>query len=153
MFLTVRFSKKKAIIAVVAAAAIIVGIILLAANSHSRANSPSARTAQTNAERVKFLEAYGWEIDEKALETQEIIIPEQFGDVYAHYNELQVKQGFDLSKYGGERAVRYTYRILNFTDSTVNAVADIIICGGVVVAGDVQNNALDGYMTTLDGKE
>lgn len=151
---TTKFNKKKAVIAVLILAAILIGIILIAGSidrAKSNANETAALSAvvKNNDQRVKFLHSLGWEVDNKVLEEQKVVIPRDFSDVYKKYNEIQIAQGFDLQKFGGIEATRYTYKVLNHPDATGNVVADIIIYRNEVIAGDVQSNALDGFMTGL----
>lgn len=151
---TTKFNKKKAVIAVLVLAVILIAIILIAARADS-ANSDSKETAalsavvKNNNQRVNYLSSLGWEVDKSVLEEQKVVIPRDFSDVYKKYNEIQIAQGFDLQKFGGIEATRYTYKVLNYPDCDTNVVADIIVYRNEVIAGDVQSNALDGFMVGL----
>jgi hypothetical protein len=151
---TTKFNKKKAVIAVLVLAAILIAIILIAGGSH-KANANSKETAvlsavvKNNDQRINYLKSLGWEVDKKALEEQKVVIPRDFSDVYKKYNEIQISQGFDLQKFGGIAATRYTYKVLNYPQASGNVVADIIIYHDEVIAGDIQSNALDGFMVGL----
>lgn len=151
---TTKFNKKKAVLAVLILAAILIGIILIA-GSIDRANSNSKETAalsavvKNNDQRVKYLNTLGWEVDKKVLEEQKVVIPRDFTDVYKKYNDIQIAQGFDLKKFGGIEATRYTYKVLNYPEVTGSVVVDLIIYRNEVIAGDVQSNALDGFMVGL----
>lgn len=151
---TTKFNRKKAVVAVVVLAVILIAVVLIA-GSVGRANSDSKETAaltavvKNNDQRIKYLNSLGWEVDKKALEEQNVVIPRDFSDVYKKYNDIQLAQGFDLSKYGGIEATRYTYKVLNYPDCDSNVVADIIVYRNHVIAGDVQSNALDGFMVGL----
>jgi hypothetical protein len=145
---TAKFNKKRAILAVAVLAAALIAIILFAGRRDSGAPRP-ASLVRNNDERVAFLNSLGWEVEETVLEQQQVLIPKEFGAVYEEYNALQLQQGFDLTKYAGMDAMRYTYRLLNYPDANVSAVADIIVCQNEVIAGDVQSNALDGFMKPL----
>jgi hypothetical protein len=151
---TTKFNKKKAVIAVLILAVILIAIVLIA-GSADRAKSNSKETAalsavvKNNDQRVRYLNSLGWEVEKKAVEEQKVVIPRDFSDVYKRYNEIQISQGFDLKRFGGVEATRYTYKVLNFPDCETNVVADIIIYRNEVIAGDVQSNALDGFMVGL----
>jgi hypothetical protein len=154
---TAKFNKKKAIAAVLILAAILIAIILLAGGGDkTKDNANASETAalsavvKNNEQRVNYLKALGWEVEQNVLEQQKIVIPREFTEVYKNYNEIQQEQGFDLSKYGGAEAMRYTYRILNYPGATGTVVADIIVHKNEVIAGDVQSNALDGFMAGLE---
>ena len=152
--LTARFNKRRAITAVIALGVVLITIILLA-GAHSRAriaDVPEAavnNSTLSNADRVAYLQKLGWTIDETALDEQAVTIPREFTEVYERYNEIQKAQGFDLSRYGGAEAVRYTYRVTNHPGGDENAVADIIVYRNEIIAGDIQSVKLDGFMAGL----
>ena len=58
---------------------------------------------------IKFLEQYGWTVDENPIEECDITIPKEFDKVMTTYNEIQKQQGLDLTKYQRKTAKRYTY--------------------------------------------
>jgi len=149
--ISAKMSKKRIAAAVVALAALLAGTVFAVSRCGKDDNNGFTTKASTNEQRIAFLAQFGWEVASEVLEEQGVTIPSEFGTVYADYNSLQIQQGFDLSKYAGCEAVRYTYKILNYSDGTVNAVADIIVYNGKVIAGDVQSTAIDGFMTTLAG--
>ena len=65
---------------------------------------------------VRFLQSYGWEVNEQPCEMVQVVIPESFGDVYENYNEIQKQQGFDLSRFRGKQVSRCSYEVLNYGD-------------------------------------
>lgn len=97
----------------------------------------------------RFLAQFGLEIDKKPLSFEEIEIPESFDSVYESYNIMQISSGFDLSRYKGKKAVRYTYKILNFPDNS-NVFVNLICIKGKPVAGDICCPALDGFILPLN---
>ena len=79
-----------------------------------------------------------------------IYIPDTFGEVYENYNELQKKQGFDLSAYRSRDAEVYTYSVVSVRgEHKENTEAHIIVCDGIVIGGDVASVAMDGEMTGI----
>ncbi len=105
---------------------------------------------KTNKERVEFLTSLGWEVSKEPIEEQVITIPKEFDDVYTQYNDIQKKQGFDLSEYSGLEATRYTYEVKNYPDTNEKVVADIIVYRNKIIAGDIQSTAMDGFMAGLE---
>ena len=89
------------------------------------------------------------ETSPEPIDCRSVIIPQEWSDVYTQYNELQLQQGFDLDKYRGEYAEIYTYEIYNYGDSRQNIVANLIICDGKLIAGDVCCTELGGFMQGL----
>ena len=53
--------------------------------------------AENNQERLKFISQFGWEVDSEPVEVNEVIIPQEFDDVYNNYNEIQLMQNCDLA--------------------------------------------------------
>jgi len=151
---TAKFNKRRAITAVIALGVVLIAIILLAGarnGSASEAQEPAiSLVVKDNAERVSYLQKLGWTVDETAIDEQPVTIPREFTEVYDRYNEIQRVQGFDLTKYGGAEAVRYSYRITNHPSGDSDAVADIIVYRNEVIAGDVQSVKLDGFMAGLE---
>ena len=154
---TAKLNRKKAIIIIIALAVVLCTIILIAGMRDQKKTAPAAKqisttSIATNGDRVKYLESFGWKVKEQPREEQEVVIPKEFTKVYSDYATLQKKQGFELSKYSGMEAKRYTYEILNYPTGEKGIVADIIIYRNAVIAGDVQSTALNGFMHGLNEK-
>ncbi len=108
---------------------------------------------KTNADRVKLLEEYGWNLDKEPVETMEVRIPEKFDGVYNQYNEIQKKQGLNLSEYAGKRVMRYTYRINNHPSKEPGTIANILVYKNRLIAGDICSPKLGGFMHGLAPEE
>lgn len=96
--------------------------------------------ADTDKKRVAFLSQFGWDIDVDPVEVKEIMIPYEFDDVYNEYNALQKRQSFDLEKYKGEIAKKWSYNINNFPgyENKKDYVrANLLIYNGNVIAADI----------------
>lgn len=135
---------------------IVTGVIVIAItffsnhveNSRQAANSVAL---ETNAEREQYLTSLGWEFNTECTEKQ-IIIPQEFNDTYQQYNEIQKAQGFDLEKYRGRTAMVYTYNITNYEgyENRDCIFANLIVCDGVLIGGDVCSTSMsDGFMHGL----
>lgn len=107
--------------------------------------------AQKN-EKTDYIRQFGWIIDEKSEEREEILIPDPLSKVYEKYNHLQKKSGFDLSKYCGKKAARYTYKVLNHKSGS-GVFANIIIYEGKIIGADIMSRAIDGFMHEINRKE
>ena len=151
---TTKVNKKKLLTGAVFVLAIILLVIIISTMSKEAWNEATPTSVvKTNEERVSYLTALGWEISDEPIEEQVITIPKEFDDVYTQYNEIQLKQGFDLTKYAGLEATRYTYEVKNHPDTTGKVVADIIVYRNKIIAGDIQSTAMDGFMSGLDFPE
>jgi hypothetical protein len=150
---TAKFNRKKAVIAVLLLAAVLCAIIIIAGRfglgRAGGADASLSAVVRNNRQRVGYLESLGWRVDEDALDEQKVKIPISFSDVYLKYNALQIAQGFDLTRYGGLEATRYTYKVKNHPSSENDIVADIIVYKDKIIAGDIQSCAPDGFMNGL----
>ncbi len=98
---------------------------------------------------LSFISSLGWEVDKNPMEVREVVIPEVFDDVYSNYNDIQLSQGFDLQKYAGRRAKRWTYVIRNYPETKPEddfIRINILVCDDKIIGGDVCSIKLDGFM-------
>lgn len=103
-------------------------------------------------EREEFLLQFGWQINPDPIEVKEIVIPEDFDDVYTRYNEIQKQQGLDLEIFKGVRVKHWSYEVLNYPDYEASSGAiraNLLIYDGIVIGGDISNIMLDGFMHTF----
>ena len=102
---------------------------------------------KTNEDRVNFLKLAGWEVSEEAIDFKEVIIPQEFDDVYNNYNQIQKRQNLDLTKYKGKRVKCYTYSVLNHKNADSSVVANILIYNEEkIIGGDICSLKIDGFM-------
>lgn len=114
----------------------------------------SGISGATNAERVAYIESFGWDAGTVPRNVLEIRIPAQFDEAYEQYNALQKEQGFDLSKFRACNAVKYTYSIKNYdgADPAVPINANLIVIDGKIVGADISSAAANGFVTVLAKK-
>ena len=115
----------------------------------SASAAPSPKGVKTNEDRVEYLSAYGWQVSQEPIATQELLIPEEMDDSYDEYLALQSGQGFNLEKYAGKRVKRYTYEITNYPTGETGVQANLLICRNTVVGGEVLSPQLDGFLHGL----
>ena len=104
---------------------------------------------KTNDDRIKFLSQFGWQVDPEAVESVEVTIPEEFDKIFTTYNELQKRQGLDLSRYKGKNVQRYTYKITNYDGYDGTVYANIWVYRNKVIAGDVCSADVKGFVHGL----
>jgi len=138
----------KKILSVIAVCCIAFAVIIAAlpARSSDVLKNNSNKTAKSTSDHVLFLKEYGYEVLQKPVQIQEIIIPDDFSSDYEKYNELQKISGFDLSGYKGCRVKKYTYKVLNYTDCEDEVVANVIIYNDRIVGGDISSTVLGGFV-------
>ncbi len=100
----------------------------------------------TPEDAVKFLSQFGWTVEGTPTEEVSIKIPSEFDKVMNSYNQLQMNQGLDLTKYKGHEVTRYTFRVTNYPDYTGTVYANVIICKKHVVGGDICSSDVSGFI-------
>lgn len=163
LIMTAKLTKKKLIGGIITAGLVICALILLKGNAEWKytADAVNAKTGQeikverikTPQDRIELIEGFGWQIEEEPLEFMEVQIPEEFDEVYAKYNEIQLKQGMDLKKYAGKRAMRYSYQVKNYPTGEAGVIANILIYKDKLIGGDVCSPQLNGFMHGLSMPE
>ncbi|MFT3951761.1 MAG: DUF4830 domain-containing protein [Oscillospiraceae bacterium] len=148
MFIKTVKVKKPVLIAVAVGIVALVVLLIGIGIAHSRASANSYELL-TEAQRQSFLSDMGWEVSEKYTSCKVITIPEEFSDVYENYNALQKEQGFDLADFKGEKVEIYQYNVSNYPGKDKNMVANLIVCNGKLIGGDVCCTELDGFMQGL----
>ena len=105
----------------------------------SASAAPSPKGVKTNEDRVEYLSAYGWQVSQEPIATQELLIPEEMDDSYDEYLALQSGQGFNLEKYAGKRVKRYTYQLTNYPPQDEPVQIALLIYKNRVVGGQIQS--------------
>lgn len=103
---------------------------------------------KTNEDRVAFIESFGIKVDPEAVEEDAFAMPENFDRVILGYNELQKRQGLDLSKYAKKRVTRYTYKVTNYMDEG-EVLANLFVWRGKVIACDISSANPEGFVEPL----
>ena len=145
---TARFSKKaKALLLVLVLGLAALAVYLLAGTGGA---DPAPEVSLTgNEDRVAYLESLGWTVEPEPVETLQFLLPEQLEEPYLTYNELQAEQGFDLSQCCGKQVSRYTYTVTNYPGRAEGVQANLYVCQGRPVAGDILCAGADGFQDTL----
>lgn len=145
--------KPKTIFGLILILAGVIVIVITFFSNHAAQSRPASDsiTMETDEQREAYLTSLGWEFN-LPCEEQQIQIPQEFNDTYTQYNEIQKQQGFDLEDYKGQTATVYTYNITNYEgyENRDCIYANLIVCNGVLIGGDVCSTSLqDGFVQTL----
>ena len=148
---TAKVPKRRHLLPVllIALIAVIAILHLRAGKAGADDKTPELR-AETNESRVKYLESLGWEVDGEPIEVLRLTLPGELVEPYRSYNELQLKQGFDLTPFLGETLERCTYAVRNYPGRTEGCQADLYLSDGLIVAGDIVCTGANGFIATLD---
>ena len=101
---------------------------------------------KSNDDRINFLKQFGWEAKAEAVESAEVKVPNEFDKVFTTYNEIQKRQGLDLSGYKGKKVMRYTYEITNYPDYKGTVYANLIVYRDRIIGGDICTADVNGFI-------
>lgn len=150
MFIYTVKSKQIRAILIILFIVLTVGILVYLSKDSENVsqNSGVSYKAGTHSERMSFISQFGWEVSEEPLEIREVVIPEEFDEVYSNYNDIQVAQGLDLLAYKGVRVKRWTYAVKNYAgyEDKDCVRINLLILDGKVIGGDVCSIELKGFM-------
>lgn len=130
--------------------AVLVAILALRSGKKDAASDEPSLQAETNEQRVAYLKSLGWEVDAEPIEALKLTLPDELVEPYRSYNEIQLKQGFDLTPYLGETLDRYTYCVNNYPGRPRGCQADLYVYDGTVVAGDIVCTGANGFIAILE---
>lgn len=91
-------------------------------------------SAQTQKEREEFFLPFGYKA--KSLENIEITIPSQ-GKIFEQYNEIQKRQGLNLSPYTGKKAQMYVLSLEGEAENTLYGF--LMVYRGRVIGGHMSD--------------
>lgn len=107
---------------------------------------------KTADDAAAFLKQFGWEVDATTAQTVEVEMPEAFDKVFSGYNELQKRQGLDLSKYTGKTVTRYTFTVSNYTGTEGTVYANVLVYRNRVIGGDLCSADVTGFVSGFEGE-
>jgi hypothetical protein len=101
---------------------------------------------KTNEDRINFLKQFGWEVDAEPIKEQQVTIPKEFDKIFAAYNEIQRRQGLDLSSFKKKKVTRFTYAVTNYPDYDGEVYVNILVYRNKVIGGDVCSADVNGFV-------
>ena len=101
---------------------------------------------KSNEDRINFAKQFGWDVDPQALNEQEVQIPKDFDKIFSAYNEIQRRQGLDLSSFKKKSVMRYTYAIKNYPNYEGEVYINILVYRNTVIGGDVCSADVNGFV-------
>ncbi len=112
----------------------------------AESDSITYEKVKTNEDRIAFLAQFGWEVDATPKESTTVTVPAEFDKVFAEYNELQKRQGLDLSGHAARTVERYTYVITNYPGFDGEVLANLLVFRGRVIGGDICSAEQSGFI-------
>lgn len=115
----------------------------LAVSGESEINYTGIKTEE---DRINFLKQFGWEVKSTPVEVCEVTIPAEFDKIFTGYNEIQKRQGLDLSDYKKKKVMRYTYEVTNYDGEDGTVYANILVYRKRVIGGDICSADVKGFI-------
>lgn len=99
--------------------------------------------------RIAFIKQFGYEINEAPISEATFSMPTDFDRIITDYNEIQRRQGLDLSKYAGKKVTRYTYEVKNYEGYDGIVYVNLFVCRDRVIGCDVSSADPTGFVEPL----
>lgn len=130
------------------------GLITLLAVGNSHVSEASSRSVKfggikTNEDRVNFISQFGVSVEEAPIDDSSFSVPDDFDKIILEYNELQKRQGLDVSKYKNKRVTRYTYKATNYKSEAGEVYVNLIVYKNTVIACDISSADPKGFIEPL----
>lgn len=132
---------------------IVTALVLLFLIAGAILRGQSEKNAASAQQRVDFVRALGWEIDESKEERQQVRIPDCSEGAMADYNAMMLTAGYDLSPFQGRNVEQYSYQILNYPGYNQTVYLTLYVSGGRVIGGDIHSAAINGFMHELKARQ
>lgn len=142
---TRKFTRKKALFTLFVAAAVIVLLIF----TRSLFFPGTEYDMDTIDGREAYLNSLGWEIDRDSESFRTVVVPDVLEGIMLQYNRMQLAQGYDLNNHLGESCRQYSYELTNYTDSDGTVLVTLYVQDGELIAADIHNTAVNGFMHGL----
>ena len=111
---------------------------------------PDPTGVRSGADRVAYLEAWGWLVEPEPAAIEEVLSPETCDASYDEYLALQESQGFHIQKYAGKTVKRYTYQVNNYPGLQEGIWASILVHKKTVIGGEIFSAQGDGFTQSLE---
>lgn len=142
---TKKFTRKRALFTLFLVAAVIVLLIF----ARSVFFPGVEYDLDTLDGREAYLNSLGWEIDRDSESFRTVVVPDELEGIMLQYNRMQQAQGYDLNEHLGESCRQYSYELTNYTDSDGTVLVTLYIQDGELIAADIHNTAVNGFMHGL----
>lgn len=153
--ISMRSQNLKFALVLLLSVAVLTTLVIVVPNAESSAADAkiSYSDIYTSADRVSFISKFGWEVDESRYDEISVSIPAEFDENMRRYNEIQLSQGLDLSRYRGKEVVKYTYNVTNFSDYDGAVEINLLIYKNKIVGGDISSADGNGFIFGFNGEK
>ncbi len=145
----VKHAKRKLLTLTVTVAMILCAVLLLPGCLGKGTATSDPINAPTPEQQVAYLAELGWQVDASPIETLELQLPDDLKADYAEYCKMQDEQGLPFSQFAGQTVTRYTYTVTNYPNITHGVQANLYLCVGQIIAGDIIATGENGFQADL----
>ncbi len=149
---TVRASGVKFFAVIAVTLLVLIGLVLSGGAVFASAEPSegvSLSDIKTEEDRRAFLKALGVEVKEGEPECAAFVMPENFDRVMLGYNEIQKRQGLDLSKYAKKNVTRYTYTVSNYEGYEGEVLVNLLVFRNRIIGCDISSADPRGFVAPL----
>jgi hypothetical protein len=148
MFVCSVKTSRRQLLALLGCVVLLIVLLAVAVALPAGSQAKATATVADTDERRAYLTALGYELDLQYEEVREVLIPDEFDEVFTQYNQLQQAAEMDFSPYHGKRVKCWTYRVTNHPEGG-EVLAHLYVYKDKIVGGDVSSTSLGGFMTAL----
>ena len=146
------FKLNKKTFGIISSAVIVVlGLVITLVSCINKDDAQTTVKLTEKEEMSQYIQSLGYTVDDERYEEKQVVIPSEFDDVYANYNNMQKECGFDLEKYKGKKVTLYTFGIKEYKDAE-DVLCDLLVYKGKVIGGAVYTADVSGFMHGLNKK-
>ena len=139
--------RKRMLAAGAAVVALVVALAVVLPGCRAEENDPII--AGTQEQQLAFLSGLGWAVDATPIETLDLQLPQQLSGDWAAYAQLQEEQGLPFLSCAGQQVRRYTYQITNYPGRDRDVQANLYVCNGQLIGGDIMALGKNGFQAGL----
>lgn len=126
-------SKGRAVLVIILAAVIIAALFFLG-KAKKEADSDRFFAMSGNAQRVEFLNRQGYIVKPDPVKREDVTVPSEFNETYMKYVEMQKVQGLDLEDHKGDKAILFSYEVLNYPEIAEGVFAELLVADDKLIA-------------------
>lgn len=149
---SVRSSTVK-LFGVILIALLCVGIVIGSSDEGTVYASSEGKTVnyggmETKEDRIAFIESFGLRVDPSSETEESYRLPGEFDRVLSGYNQLQLRQGLDLTKYKNRKIRHFSYKVTNY-DYQGECTVNLYIIRSRIIGCDLSSTEGTGFVLPL----
>lgn len=128
---------------------LVVAVPILAGCFSSKEDDGAVITLPDTAAQVEFLTSLGWQVEAAPIETLDLRLPETWDEEWEAYADMQAQQELPFADFAGSAVQRVTYAVTNYPHIRDGVQANLYLCEGQLIGGDIIFTGQGGFQTDL----